>query len=96
MTKQEEIIEGVILILQSVSLGELTEYEAIIKLHELGVVIKVWEISDDLAQTAFESPKYFAWGKGRALVSSESTFHIFKDFKDMGYVATMPLIEEEK
>jgi len=36
MTKQTEVFD----ILQDVRLGELTEYEATLKLQELGVVIK--------------------------------------------------------
>ncbi len=63
------------------------------RLDKLGVVIQVGEISDDLIQTASESPKYFAQGNGIALVSSEKTFHIFEAFKGMGYVAVERLIE---
>jgi len=37
MTKQKEVFY----ILQDVRLGELTEYEATVKLQELGVVIRV-------------------------------------------------------
>lgn len=64
------------------------------KLHSQDVGIKVGEISDDLAQTASEAPRYLARGKDMALISTERTFHIFKSFKDMDYVATEPLIEE--
>ncbi len=63
------------------------------RLDKLGVVIQVGEISDDLAQTASESPKYYAVGKDRAFISSERTAHVFKNFKDMNYVAVERLIE---
>ena len=64
------------------------------KLHSQGVVIKVAEISDDLAQTASETPKYFAQGKDMAFISTERTFHIYEAFKKAGYVAVEPLIKE--
>ena len=51
------------------------------------MVFRVAEISDDLAKTASESPRYFARGKDMALLSSERAFPIFKGFKEMGYVA---------
>ena len=68
-------------------------------LHSQGVVIKVDEVSNDLAQTASESPRYIARGKDpagvkMALVSIEKTAHVFKGFKDMGYAAVEPLVEE--
>ena len=63
------------------------------RLSERGVVIKVSEISEDLAQTAAELPQYFARGKNMALISTGKTAHVFKEFKDMGYVAVEPLVQ---
>ncbi len=62
-------------------------------LHSQGVVIKVGGISDDLAETASQSPTYYAHGVG---ISWERSNYIFKAFKDAGYVAVEPLIEEAK
>ena len=97
MTKQEEIREGIARRLPIVGTGKPDWVLAGILLnylHSKGVVIKVGEISDDLAQTASESPKYFAQGNGIALVSSEKTFHIFEAFKGMNFAAVERLVEE--
>ena len=99
MATREEIREG---ILQRYACrGKLLSAEEFTDsllsyLHSQDVVIKVGEISENLAWAASESPKYFARGKDIALVSTERTFHTFKEFKDMGYVAVIPLIGEDE
>jgi len=60
-------------------------------LHSQDVVIKVEEISDNLAQTASQIETYYADKVG---ISSERTNHVFKAFKEAGYVEAVPLIEE--
>ena len=67
---------------------EIMKYEA-----SQGVVLKVAEISEDLAQTAAQFPTYFAPGVG---MSWERDFNLFKQLKAANYVATRPLIEEKK
>ena len=62
-------------------------------LNEQGVVIKVGEITENLAQTASQSDTYAAAGKDTFVVSWERTADIYKWFKDNGYVAVEPLIE---
>lgn len=99
MTKQEETREGIKRIScrwceqlpyceESCGVPELD----LAKLSELGVVIKVGEVSENMAQTASEGDKYLAAGNGMFLMSSERTSHIFKNFRDMGYVAVVPLV----
>ncbi len=107
MTKQEKVREGIAKLTEDrfrfpaeeaglvwdKNFNYMLASDILSYLHSQGIVIKVAEISDDLAQTASESPKYFAQGKDMALISTERTFHIFKNFKDMGYVAVDSLIE---
>ncbi|KKM05816.1 hypothetical protein LCGC14_1750220, partial [marine sediment metagenome] len=69
-----------------------TEVEFIMNyLHSQGVVIKVAEISDDVAQTASDGETRTAIGRGMTLVSTSRSVDIFRSFKDMGYVAVEPL-----
>ena len=105
MTKQEEIREGFAAHLlsymiphykNSPELSGMVINELFNYLHSQGVVIKVAEISDDLARTASETPKYFAYGKDMAFISTERTFHIYEAFKKAGYAAVEPLIQEVK
>lgn len=82
MSKQKDIFY----ILQDVRLGELSEYEAISKLEELGVVIKV--------DRELQLPEYFAgeWycdEKGNKISIDDAVRYA-------GYAAVAPLIEEQK
>ena len=88
MTRREEIRKGI---------EQYTNYPAALwaYLHENGVVLKVGEITENLAQTASQSNTYAAAGQETFMLSSERTSHIFKAFKDMGYVAVKPLIKEK-
>ena len=61
-------------------------------LHSQGVVIKVGGISEDLAQTASQPETYYADKVG---MSWERDNHIFKAFKQAGYVAVEPLLKED-
>jgi len=80
MTKQEEIFY----ILQDVRLGELTEYEATVKLKELGVVIKV---DRELPQRTW----YDDWGGDSGKAGYELAL------EDMaGYEVVEPLIGDIK
>lgn len=82
MTKQKDLFY----ILQDVRFGELSEKEAILKLQELGVVIKVekelpsWP--DDVAGTRDYKT---GWSVGLAIARDK-----------LGYVAVEPLIEVKK
>ena len=60
-------------------------------LHENDVVIKVGEISDDLAQTASQGETRSAYGVG---LSWERNVDLFRAFKEAGYVAVEKLIKE--
>jgi len=102
MTKQEEIF----LILQDVRLGELSEYEATLKLHELGVVIKVDRIyrCEDCQYYSYDSGTR-SW-EGRPSHNCAVLLDLTKCPKNIekhseamlkaGYVAVEPLIKEEK
>jgi len=79
MNKQEEIFY----ILQDVRLGNLSEYEATLKLQELGVVIKVER----------ELPKGFIFREMFADTNVEEVF--VRKGSLAGYVAVEPLIKEE-
>ena len=61
-------------------------------MSEQGVVLKVGEISDNIAQTTSQPETYYADKVG---MSWERTYHVFKAFKEAGYVAVESLIEEE-
>ena len=96
MTKQEEIREGIFYILQDVRLGELSEYEATIKLQELGVVIKVdrelpWD--EDVPREYNE----LACGAEDDSDNIARAFYIGaqEDILKAGYVAVEPLIAKE-
>ena len=65
-------------------------------LHSQGVVVKVGEISEDVAQTASDSVKYFAQGGGIAMMLTPKSVDVFKAFKDAGFVAVEPLILKEQ
>ncbi len=96
MTKQEEIREGVRDILAELNdesdIGNPYSKRILEYLHSQGVVIKVYEISDDVAQTASDGETRTACGRGMAMVSTQKSVDVFRSFKDMGYVAVEPLI----
>ena len=79
MTKQEELFY----ILQDVRLGNLSEYEATLKLKELGVVLKVDR----------ELPE-IGWLGGEEVTNQEKTERVINDMLKAGYVAVKPVIKE--
>ena len=97
MNKQDEIEKGLKQIFASLYIlhidGDAYAEKVLEYLASQGVVIKVAEISTDLAMTTAQSPSYFAPGIGS---SCERTYRIFKDFKGAGYVLVEPLIKDKK
>ena len=101
MSKQEEIKEGLHDALKGDNptvVGEPCPYcrdteVALNYLYSQDVMIKVGEISDNLAQTASEGEKYFAQGGNIVMISTPKTVDTFKSFKEAGYVAVIPLID---
>lgn len=98
ITKQEEIVKRIDAILVDGHSWLIPYYrptsirnQILQYLQSQGVVFKVEEISDNLAQTASQIETYYADKVG---ISSERTNHVFKAFKEAGYVEAVPLIEE--
>ena len=98
MDKRSEIMEGFIQFLMLDGLSrkeaEWRAYKQISFLAGLDVVIKVGEISEDLAQTASQPETFMAFTKDSAIVSTDKTNYIVKWFKNTGYVTVEPLIKE--
>uniref|UniRef100_A0A6M3XCP4 Uncharacterized protein n=1 Tax=viral metagenome TaxID=1070528 RepID=A0A6M3XCP4_9ZZZZ len=86
MDERSEIRKGIFYVLQDVRLGELTEYEATLKLQELGAVIKV----------EGELPEYT---RGVDVVENYTKAVALEAQQDMlkaGYTLTSPLIKKEQ
>lgn len=100
MTKQEEIQRYLEDVLNKAwRLGkegkgiDLTK-EAKASMNQLslwGVVLKVGEISDDIAETAAQGETRTAYKVG---ISWERNVHMYRIFKEAGYEAVEPLIKE--
>ncbi len=68
--------------------------EATVCMSHPDLYLKKGEISENVAQTASESDTYVAAGETMAMVSCARTAHVFKAFKEMGYVRAIPMKED--
>ena len=97
MSKQVDIREGIAGLI-NLSISEDTKRTIsnaiMLYLHREDVVIKVDEISDDVARTASDGETRTACGRGMVMVSTYKSVDVFRTFKDMGYVAIEPLIDK--
>jgi len=93
MIKQEEIFY----ILQDIRLGNLSEYEATLKLQELGVVVKVYRELPFPGEKLFARLNYQVEPMNPIRGSVIEAYRMAQqDMGEAGYVAVEPLIREVK